>query len=171
MALKNRETTASTLTTWLEKPIITWSVSLRLESYLKPLIPQITTALLLFHLVVGCCFHHAHACVMDCCDAPAAKAEDCCHHGEEAEGTDTAPLGHDGHEDDQHECDGGICVFMAADTDSDLLDSAQSQVCWLGTANTPEANPFGLMNGPPPPLWLLGDDGPRVHLLFQVMLI
>ncbi len=72
--------------------------------------------LVLLHATFGCCLHHAHACDVDCCDAPAATMSDCsCEEHQE----DNSPIfssskecSSPGH--DSHHCTGDACTFMAS---------------------------------------------------------
>lgn len=83
---------------------------------------HLATALLLVHMVLGCCFHHAHACEQGCCPEPAANVRACpCHdHAAEA-GKAAEPVGvagdlpNDGEDRHQHSCDGDSCRFVAAE--------------------------------------------------------
>ena len=95
----------------------------RLESYMHFPAPQISLAVLLLHMMFGCCcWHHAHTCAMDCRSYPAATAEVCpcdahheehsadnnlCHHDQKDDG---APRRE--HHSKPHQCTGGLCTFL-----------------------------------------------------------
>ena len=141
------------------------------------LMPQITTTILLLHLVLGCCWHHAHGCETNCCDAPAASAAACAcdAHG------DGHAAGHDGrcgpdcgraaHEQDRgesHHCDGARCGFVRAEPptapDGDLEPDFY---LFLGGADIRQQSAVlrflncAILAGPPL----------RTHLLLGVLLI
>ena len=91
----------------------------RLEIYVQFAVPHITTILLVLHLAMGCCLHHAHQCVAYCCDAPGPVAEACpCDsHSDHEEDHDAtlAELASDagGHQPShQHRCEGDQCTFL-----------------------------------------------------------
>jgi hypothetical protein len=81
-------------------------------------IPQVTTLVLLAHSLLGCCWHHAHACAEACCADPAPMAASCaCHShpreqvGEQVEGrrhSDGAPSQNG---QDDHQCQGQRCTY------------------------------------------------------------
>ena len=50
--------------------MIRWRGFTRLESYMQFPVPQITSIVLLAHMVLGCCWHHTHTCAMTRCDRP-----------------------------------------------------------------------------------------------------
>ncbi|MBC8350664.1 MAG: hypothetical protein H8E66_01675 [Planctomycetes bacterium] len=83
-------------------------------------LPQLTTILLLLHMVFGCCFHHVHACHLDRCQAETSHACD----GDDHQPSHDANLElkdcddssycvtHEGHH--SHQCSGEDCTFVAA---------------------------------------------------------
>ena len=95
---------------------------------------HLATYLLLIHMVLGCCFHHAHACESECCPEPAAVSHSCdCHdNGVPEMGTpelavselavselavselagNVGDLPQDGRDHHQHQCEGDQCRFV-----------------------------------------------------------
>ncbi len=116
-----RSTFVWSLTRRLEMPTMRWRGFLRLESYMRFPVPQISICVLLVHLLVGCCWHHAHTCDVNCCNQPAATARACAcssHQTAERHGDDAREHGHgstpaesegDSH---PHRCAGGHCTFL-----------------------------------------------------------
>jgi hypothetical protein len=66
---------------------------------------------LVLHTVLGCCWHHAHACTQECAttcsvESPDAHEEAACDH-------DYASSQDDGHQHhSQHDCQGQRCIFL-----------------------------------------------------------
>jgi hypothetical protein len=99
--------------------MIAQRASLRLDGFMRFAIPQLTTILLVFHVGLGCCWHHAHACVTHDGDthtsaqACPCEAEDHelehAHLAYELAGGAPSPCGHDRHE---HQCEGDRCTFV-----------------------------------------------------------
>ena len=92
-------------------------------------LPQITILLLLVHMAFGCCGHHAHACEIDCCAEPAARAEACAcdthqHDGpaEDSEGSDHG---------EQHHCAGDHCTFVSSQSSPEQIGEFELDVCPL----------------------------------------
>ena len=87
-------------------------------------IPHITTFVLLVHLALGCCMHHAHSCETACCEAPIAVAEACpCgghEHNEDKSSDKQHSSGQDSNRPHEHSCDGGKCVFTQTETHTDV---------------------------------------------------
>ena len=101
-----------------EMSIIRGPSVFRLESFVRFPLPQFTTFLLVMHMAIGCCMHHAHACEVNCCSEPAASAGACAcgthRHNEMAEVSQEG-VGHDAEGDghgDQHQCAGDHCTFL-----------------------------------------------------------
>ena len=71
----------------------------------------------LWHVVAGCCWHHAPACASSCCEARPAAVDACpCgdHRNTESDQVAGQPA-HDGpqHRDEhQHDCAGAHCTFL-----------------------------------------------------------
>jgi hypothetical protein len=117
----------SNLTQSAGKPKIGQRVSLRLDGFMRFAIPQLTTILLVLHVGIGCCWHHAHACVTHDSDAhKSAKACPCesqdhelglgeSNHELAAGGP--SPCGQDRHE---HSCEGDRCTFVRSKPTSEL---------------------------------------------------
>ena len=85
-------------------------------------IPQLTALLLFLHISFGCCWHHAHTCEEDCCDAPSMAAESCpCsdHHQDDKPSHRQDPA--QDHSRSEHQCSGDQCVFTKTETSSDIL--------------------------------------------------
>ena len=98
--------------------IITGSRRFRLESFVRFPLPQFTTFMLVMHMAIGCCMHHAHACEVNCCSEPAAAAEACgcgTHRHDEMAAVSHDEVGDDAEGDghgDQHQCTGDHCIFI-----------------------------------------------------------
>jgi hypothetical protein len=129
----------------------------------------LTAATLAMHTVLGCCWHHGHACGSEyesavACHAATAHAD---HDADHCGSTDSNS-GHQHH--GPHTCQGGKCVFLrtaksGADT---LLDvnlpsfvCVQSSDASLETSAAPR--PFFSSDALLPPL--------RLHLAHQVLLL
>lgn len=87
---------------------------------------HLATHLLLIHMVLGCCFHHAHACERECCPEPAAIAETCdcsTHDALDQPASELAGIVGDLPEDrrdhHQHQCEGDQCRFVVAERASE----------------------------------------------------
>jgi len=82
--------------------------------------------LLLIHMMLGCCLHHAHACERECCPEPEAisLACDCNSHdidvirpASELAGI-VGDLPQDRHDNHQHQCEGDQCRFVGGERTS-----------------------------------------------------
>jgi len=151
--------------------------------FMRRMMSYITGVLLLLHAVFGCCWHHAHTCPQESCDASTACASLC------PNGTCSHEADHSGHHDDRashggeqfipahqgqhpHPCDGATCVFLPTDSPRTVQRLAD-RIC-VGTVvpmlstNLPLAGdlmdsacPSPCATGPPI----------RTHLVHQVLLI
>jgi len=135
------------------------------------LICNLTSAALLAHVLLGCCWHHGHQCSHQL--AAAAEVEvahdRCCAQPQESTHSQ-APVGDCGHGDDG--CQGARCVFMSAapgaaaavpalqHRDALLVGPAAADTSAAGSLLCGEAS---LAAGCSCPL--------RIHLLHQVLLI
>jgi hypothetical protein len=160
------------------RPKIEWRNSATVRTCMRFAMPQLATIVLLVHMGLGCCWHHAHACVAhghaphaggEGCACEASHPPLCEHRCDHADGPD-APGGHEGHE---HQCDGDRCEFVRSKPFCDegrdgnvnaiaVPSVAPAMECPLKlNASTMRAatSPGGL----PLPL--------RAHLLFCVLLI
>ncbi len=125
-----------------ETPIISRLGISRLESYVQFALPQLTTIILLAHMVFGCCTHHLHACETDCCSEPTANADDCrCEthlHDEHStnfeNGITRSSQGGDHHE--QHQCAGGDCTFVFGQPVADEVEEIATNVCLMDVVVT-----------------------------------
>ena len=88
---------------------------------------HLATYLLLIHMVLGCCFHHAHECARECCPEPQAIAHtcDCSTQHDAVTGSASELAGgvgdlpSDRHEQHQHQCEGDQCRFVAVERASE----------------------------------------------------
>lgn len=135
-------------------------------------IPQLATLLLLAHSVLGCCWHHAHACADDCCEEPAPVSVSCAcsGHGNDRPHSDGAPSQNERH--DGHNCQGQRCSFIRVDNSPAAvsLHALGDGMLWI----TPTP-PLPLGRSRPGHLCFVGqnDSGTslRAHLVFGVLLI
>lgn len=143
-------------------------------------ISQVTTFLLVVHLGLGCCLHHAHTYARTCSEAIVATTDSCgCatgHEGSDAyrqhnynggpsTGQETNPR--------HHSCDGDRCSFLRLQPSPLQRDQLRFHSCPLGfTFSLPKSELF--------PTRQMVDwdhlhcDGSlpvRAHLLFRVLLI
>lgn len=118
----------SGLTRGLEKPKIEQKVFLRLDDFMRFAIPQFATVVLLIHVGLGCCWHHAHACMtrdgeshprteLCGCTASNDDVQHECRSQGLANGSST-PGEHGGHE---HECEGDHCSFVSSKPTSEQV--------------------------------------------------
>lgn len=87
---------------------------------------HLTTYLLLMHLVLGCCFHHAHACVNASCPQPMENQPTendsgcgCAHRTDSGDVTDQIDLHSElarptPDRQHRHQCEGDHCRFVVA---------------------------------------------------------
>lgn len=144
-------------------------------------VPQLTTLVLLAHSLLGCCWHHAHACADECCPTPAPTAAAClcnehqhphCQPDPEDGGQhpDHGPFPHQ-HHDADHACQASRCTFLRTEVSPRLVQAELASLLPLDSWRTIET--------PLPPLFRLEVDEPatlsapplRAHLLFGVLLI
>jgi len=146
-------------------------------------LPQLTTIVLLVHMGLGCCWHHAHACAAGDYGHAVGDEEPFSHadhehishfeHCSHVDGNHGCP--HDDHQRHQHECDGDRCTFVrsksAFEQNSDLTVSVLCDsslpaliswdVLWQGFERPFDSGE--ILGGVPLPL--------RAHLLYCVLLI
>jgi hypothetical protein len=130
-------------------------------------LPHLTAALLAAHTLLGCCWHHAHACGRECEPASSVHASDA------PEADDAHRCGADNSQSGQHrglnECRGSSCVFLRTsecELDGDqfdlpalaCLDAGGSPLCAAAVLQ-PRFAADALL----PPL--------RLHLAHQVLLL
>lgn len=126
------------------------------------LISSLMAAVLLAHALLGCCWHHAHACVME-----SEEPSVCAAHRDDSHG---APDGSDEHDGHQHECGGGTCVFVRIEN-SPIGQLLTSWAIDLAFSTSPSQFTGESVH------WAVSADpqefaGPvRLHLLHQLLLI
>lgn len=165
-----------------KEPIIMWKGFSRLESYVQFPIPQITTVMLLVHLGLGCCWHHAHTCSLNCCNLPAVTADSCScdahahheapyEHGQRGHGDDA--LIRNGDKPHRHHCDGDRCSFVPSERSPEQKGELRFDLCPLDIAWSPTKSELIHSRRTHGQDHSLCDDGPpvRAHLLFSVLLI
>ncbi len=132
------------------------------------LVHNLTMILVLYHVVVGCCWHHGHV------ESPAPSVGGpintaCCGHD------------HDGHHDGQNpadhshqqggECDDGMCFFVVPQVDGGAMavDRPAFSINLGSNLSRQEgASPRCPLSEPPPPA---GIPPLRLHLVNQILLI
>ena len=165
-----------------EKPIIKVKGFSRLELHVSFPIPQITTILLLVHLGLGCCLHHAHTYVATCHETLAATADSwCCDTHADNEGThecgrcghsDAPPTGKES-KSHRHHCDGDRCSFVRSELLPEQRGESRFDLCPLDVALS--LTNIELLHS----CQTVGSDHSlcggglpvRAHLLFSVLLI
>ena len=172
--------TESALTLRRQRPKIEQRLFLRLDDFMRFAIPQLTTMVLLVHVGLGCCWHHAHACATLDADADVAAA--CCGHGGsdhrphhdhcDHSFADTAPF-HGGHDRHEHPCEGDRCTFVRSKPSSEQgLDRDDGSFAAL-SAVMPHVDRW-IYDAAIEVAPLFHEDIPlplRAHLLFRVLLI
>jgi hypothetical protein len=127
---------------------------------MRSLMSSAMTFVLSAHALLGCCWHHVHACGAEGAQSPAVCTV---HQGHADEG----PTDHDGH---RHECSGPSCVFVRAEGPQINVILASFAANWIDTVADEQP---GFHSAP----WtaLANPDEParpvRLHLLQQVLLI
>ncbi len=132
------------------------------------LLSHLASVALLLHMLLGCCWHHAHSCQHRLSMTPGGQRGDDCDEG--ATGAHGLPAGQDHHGSDR--CQGSPCVFTAVErftpaTQAQFLDIAVAVAPAAETGTTlvamfaSPASPD--LAGPCPPL--------RLHLVNQVLLL
>jgi hypothetical protein len=131
------------------------------------LFSHVAAALLAMHTVLGCCWHHSHACAQECKTLAIESAS--AHAGHDAEhepATDSQPC----HNHGRSACKGSKCVFArtAENASSDVLKANLISHVFLAVDNT---LPQTLAVQRP----LFADDALlpslRLHLMHQVLLL
>lgn len=149
----------------------------RWEPYVRFAVPHITTILLVFHLGMGCCLHHAHECVKNCCESPGPVAESCpcdshsSHKEDDVSFGGLALGGARDHSPHRHDCEGEQCSFVAASEpgprekgDSNLVLNAPNDPLLCPEAGHDLACRVRTAERPMRPLL-------RAHLLLSILLI
>jgi hypothetical protein len=145
-------------------------------------IPHITTFVLLFHLGLGCCWHHGATCAREHSQQPSALSATCvCPSQEHADTdpsrkTDTHVHGvtfHHDHSGHKHHCDGDHCTFVRSSGSSERTSELRIRVRTLETVGllTPAHVPLLPSNGICLPDACDRFLPLRTHLLFGVLLI
>ena len=131
-------------------------------------VSNLTAAMLLIHSLIGCCWHHGHACAER--QETVAIHADCCHdHDGESHDDNEAPARH-------HNCElkcQGVCTYLPTQKividAQQLLNSIDYVAVVLATANSYSASAASfwersrVTRASKPPL--------RLHLLHQVILV
>jgi hypothetical protein len=143
-------------------------------------IPQITTIMLLVHMVLGCCTHHVHACETHCCAAPTASAEACpCSTHQHDSDVPASPVNglvkvaESGSHGGQHHCQGNTCTFVRVQPSPEHIGEFAADICPLelivAECDADSHRPY-LERGFDP---LLSPARPRLraHLVLHVLLI
>jgi hypothetical protein len=131
---------------------------------------HLTAGLLAMHAVLGCCWHHAHACERECTQAAlessAPHAAHVDHDADSCDSTNSKP----GQNHGPHACQKGKCVFLGtvenrADVSLGLnLSSHVSATFYTVSSQMPAAvRPLFAADALLPPL--------RLHLAHQVLLL
>ncbi len=128
----------------------------------------LTMLLMLYHVLVGCCWHHAHA------ESPTSRADGslntaCCghDHGEHHDGQEPADRPHQ----QDGDCDDGMCFFVVpqADGGAELVDKpAPATGLCLDLHRQSRSSRGWPPNEAPPPS---GIPPLRLHLVNQILLI
>jgi hypothetical protein len=142
--------------------------------------PQITTLVLLVHMGLGCCWHHAHACALPGFSTHAAfgavhddgPPSESSHHpcDRHDRAGSSVPADQDEH---KHPCEGDRCTFVRSKPASELDRDLDASAC---SAATNFASPEPLVLSPclltQADLAPANRHGPlRMHLLLRVLLI
>ncbi|MHB1036245.1 MAG: hypothetical protein ACYC35_15910 [Pirellulales bacterium] len=75
------------------------------------LVSQLTVIMLLGHLVLGCCWHHAHACVPACGESREAATEGCLEGLLESASNESIDQPCEQHHG-RHVCQDNACVYL-----------------------------------------------------------
>jgi hypothetical protein len=134
----------------------------------RGLLPHLTAAILAMHTVLGCCWHHAHACGADCrptssVESPATHANhDADQCGEEDSGASESH--------GQHKCVKGACVFLRL-LEDDVAGALHHDLPSIFCAQSNAIPPRG--DSAPTPYFAAGALLPplRLHLAHQVLLL
>lgn len=142
-------------------------------------VPRIMPVMLLFHLGMGCCWHHTHTFGMDRRDLPVATAETggCGDHAHDA-AQDTQR----GHRADtphrianphQHSCDGDRCTFARSKPPPEPRDVSNFFFCSCDIPQSPTNSERIDSRQAQGQDYLFRSGGLplRAHLLFGVLLI
>jgi hypothetical protein len=128
---------------------------------MKHALSTATAIVVLLHALLGCCAHHAHACV----EAGKTRVEHACHthdHGAPEPAGD-----HGGH---NHNCDGNACVYVRAEKAHVSAELASSPLHFAGLTEQ-RPTPAGTESW----VHVVGlhefSSPLRLHLLHQVLLI
>ena len=141
---------------------------------MRTLIAILTAASLAAHVLLGCCWHHAHGCQKAACAAADCRGHDHGHHGHGAHRhpTDPVPGEEDGNRPAGATCNEVRCVFVGGAKPLVVADPATTgHLVW---ACVPPAGKLavsvslvrldvGTQHNLPPPV--------RPHLAKQVLLI
>jgi hypothetical protein len=134
---------------------------------MRSFLSHLMAGLLAMHALLGCCWHHAHACGRECTqtalDSSAAHAD---HDADSCHSTNSKPCQNHG----PHACQKGKCIFIrtvenGADVSLDLpLSSHICATSCEASSQTPAAVwPLFAADALLPPL--------RLHLAHQVLLL
>jgi hypothetical protein len=183
--IAGKQSNSRSLTRRTKMPTMGYRGICHLESFVRFPVPQISICVLLVHVVLGCCWHHAHTCDMDCCAQPAPLAEACAcgvHHERDLDsqvahkhGQENSPS-EEGRHSQPHQCAGGHCTFLRsqrlAELQSELysnpllFDTDPSTSYDVTSAMAQSSQAFSLADR-------LSVEGPpiRRHLLLHILVI
>jgi len=129
---------------------------------------NLTAALLALHTVLGCCWHHAHACTRECGATPSVQASDC-RQDRHVDGHGPGCSENHGHHG-LHECQGSTCVYLGPtklksheSTAQPTLPAAACVSCGGPSTAAAEKRPFFAAGDLTAPL--------RLHLVHHVLLL
>jgi hypothetical protein len=131
---------------------------------MRSLLSHLMAGLLAMHALLGCCWHHTHACGRECTQASFESSAD--HDVDSCHSTNSKPCQNHG----PHACQKGKCVFLRTaenGADVSLALHFSSHVCatfYAVSSQTPAAvRPLFAADALLPPL--------RLHLAHQVLLL
>ncbi len=103
------------------------------------LLSTILAVSVMLHATLGCCFHHAHSCEINCCDVPAATSNSCScdsHHHDgqwtlrHAAKSEIAPHNKHSEPRGEHQCEGESCSFTTTEDSPQFeLTAFQNLAC------------------------------------------
>ncbi len=128
------------------------------------IVHSLAMSLVLYHVLVGCCWHHAHAESAEPSGETLQSPTCCQHHHEDGREPADLPHPHDGG------CDGESCDFVVPHIDGppQLDETAVASLVDLDLASRIQPSSGALGSEIPPP----GGLPPlRLHLLNQILLI
>lgn len=132
------------------------------------MVHSLTMLLVLYHTLVGCCWHHAHAAALsDRADVQVTAS--CCGHSHHEHDTGAEPADHSPR--DGRGCEHGRCVFLVPPVDGNagIVDAvARADVIWGDLPPRGRLSSSVSTSELPPPVGLPPH---RLHLVNRVLLI